>query len=301
MRATILVNSSAGAVSSGTITSAGIAEAFRAAGVDATVESVAGGAMAEQARAALQSGVDAVVAGGGDGSIRCVAAVLAGTRTPLGVLPLGTLNHFARDLGIPTDLEGAARAIAAGRVRALDIGEVNGQIFVNTSCLGFYPPVVRERDRQRAHLGRGKWLAAVSALLTVLPRAHALRLSIGVDGQTLRRTTRFVFVGNNEYRMHLFTQGERKIFDSGDPLSLHRQPAQPPVVVAARSLGAGEGRRHRGELRVLPRPRLQHRGTPEATAADPRLPRRRGGPPRSAAALPGAPARPPGARAACRG
>jgi len=198
------------------MTSAGIAEAFRSAGVNAAVEIVTGGAMADRARAALQSGVDAVVAGGGDGSVRCIAGVLAGTRTPLGVLPLGTLNHFARDLGIPADLEGAARAIAAGCVRALDVGEVNGQVFVNTSCLGFYPPVVRERDRQRTHLGRGKWLAAASALLTVLPRVHALSLSFSVDGQTLRRTTRFVFVGNNEYRMHLFTQGEREIFDSGD-------------------------------------------------------------------------------------
>jgi diacylglycerol kinase family enzyme len=78
------------------------------------------------------------------------------------------------------------------------------------------PRLLSAAGRQRHHLGRGKWLAAASALLTVLPRVHALRLSIGVDGQTLLRTTRLVFVGNNEYKMHLFTQGERKTFDSGD-------------------------------------------------------------------------------------
>ena len=215
MRATVLVNSKAGTASSEKISQQTVEEAFRAAGVEAKVEMVEGGDTEERARAALRDGADAVVAGGGDGTVSCVAGVLAGTKTPLGVLPLGTLNHFAKDLGIPADLQEAANVIAAANVRALDIGEVNGETFINTSSLGFYPPVVQERDRQRKHLGRNKWLAAASALVKVLPRVHALRLSVEVDGKTLQRTTRFVFVGNNEYKMSLFTLGERKRFDSG--------------------------------------------------------------------------------------
>jgi diacylglycerol kinase family enzyme len=215
MRIIVLMNQAAGTASKEEISVATVEAAFRAAGVDATVEQVEGKAMAARARAVLDDGFDAIVAGGGDGTVSCVAGVVAGTKTPLGVLPLGTLNHFAKDIGIPADLDGAVRAIAAANVRALDLGEVNGETFINTSSLGFYPPVVQERDRQRKHLGRGKWLAALSALIKVLPRVHALHLTIKVDGQTLHRTTRLVFAGNNEYRMSLFTQGERKGLDSG--------------------------------------------------------------------------------------
>jgi diacylglycerol kinase family enzyme len=216
MRVRALVNSTAGTASSEKISQQTVEEAFRAAGVDAEVEMVEGGETEKRARAALRDGVDAIVAGGGDGTVSCVAGVVAGTKTPMGVLPLGTLNHFAKDLGIPADLQEAARVIAAGNVRALDIGEVNGETFINTSSLGFYPPVVQERDRQRKRLGRNKWAAAASALVKVLPKVHALRLSIEVEGKTLLRTTRFVFVGNNEYKMSLFTLGERSRFDSGE-------------------------------------------------------------------------------------
>src|SRR5262245_109683 len=80
--------------------------------------------------------IDAVVVGGGDGSIRTVAGVLAGTNVPLGILPLGTLNHFAKDLGIPLHLKEAAEVIAKGETRAVDLAEVNGETFINNSSIG---------------------------------------------------------------------------------------------------------------------------------------------------------------------
>ena len=83
--------------------------------------------------------IDAIVVGGGDGSVRTVAGVLADTGVPLGVLPLGTLNHFAKDLGIPLKVEQAAAAIAAGHTRNVDIAEVNGKTFINNSSIGIYP------------------------------------------------------------------------------------------------------------------------------------------------------------------
>jgi diacylglycerol kinase family enzyme len=216
VRVAVLVNRSAGTASSGKITRESLDDAFRAAGVEAVVEIISGGEMAARARAVRGAGFDAVVAGGGDGTVRCVAGALAGTGTALGVLPLGTLNHFARDLKIPEDLAGAARALAAGNVRALDLGEVNGEVFVNTSVLGFYPPVVQERDRQHRHQGRHKWLAAAVALGKLLPRVPALHLSLSVEGRKIERQTRFVLVGNNEYSMRFFTPGERNLFDSGN-------------------------------------------------------------------------------------
>ncbi len=220
MRLTVLINRAAGTVVSGKITQESLEDAFRKGGVEATVEMIPGDQMAERARAAVQAGVDGVVAGGGDGTVRCLAGVLVGTGIPLGVLPLGTLNHFARDLGIPAGIpeaaEALARALVGGDVRALDLGEVNGEVFVNTSVLGFYPPVVQDRDHQRKHAGRNKWLAALVALFRVLPRTPALLLSLTFEGRKIARKTHFVLVGNNEYSMSLFTPGERNLFDSGN-------------------------------------------------------------------------------------
>ena len=216
MKLIVLVNRSAGTVLSGKVTQEGVEKAFRDAGVEATVEMIPGGEMEERARAAVRAGVDGVVAGGGDGTVRCVAGVLAGTGIALGVLPLGTLNHFARDLGIPEEIPEAAKALAGGDVRDLDLGEVNGEVFVNTSVLGFYPPVVQERDRQRKREGRNKWLAAAVALVKLLPRVPALHLSLTFEGKKVERKTHFVLVGNNEYSMSVFTPEKRNLFDSGD-------------------------------------------------------------------------------------
>ena len=97
------------------------------------------------------------------------------------------------------------------------MGEVNGEIFVNNSLIGLYPPVVRGRDRQRERLGRGKWLATASALLKVVPRLPPLDVRLEIDGAgDPSRHTRFVFVGNNEYEMSLFAYGARSRLDSGD-------------------------------------------------------------------------------------
>ena len=216
MKLTVLVNRSAGTVVSGKITEEGLKKNFEEAGVDATIEMIEGEKMAERARAAVRAGVDGVVAGGGDGTVRCVAGVVVGTGVALGVLPLGTLNHFARDLGLPEDIPEAVRALAGGNVRALDLGEVNGEVFVNTSVLGFYPPVVQERDRQRKRDGRNKWVAAAVALVRVLPRVPALHLSLTFEGKKIERKTRFVLVGNNEYSMSVFTPGKRNLFDTGN-------------------------------------------------------------------------------------
>ncbi|HEV8579491.1 MAG TPA: diacylglycerol kinase family protein [Thermoanaerobaculia bacterium] len=215
MRIAVIVNQGAGAVAAGRVSTEGLRRSFLGMGTDAEVQVIPGEGISEAARAAVAAGVDAVVAGGGDGTVRSVAAVLAGGPVPLGVLPLGTLNHFARDLRIPTELEEAIRLIPRGEVRALDLGEVNGEVFVNNSELGFYPPVVRLRDRERRELDRGKWLATASALLKVLPGLHSLHVRVQADGQVTDWRTHFIFVGNNEYEMSAFSYGARHRFDSG--------------------------------------------------------------------------------------
>jgi diacylglycerol kinase family enzyme len=97
------------------------------------------------ARAVADPTCAVVVAGGGDGTVNAVAGVLAGTEKPLGVLPLGTLNHFAKDLGIPHEVERAVQLLGTGAPRRVDVAEVNGRVFVNNSSIGVYPLAVRER------------------------------------------------------------------------------------------------------------------------------------------------------------
>lgn len=168
------------------------------------------------AREAVEdSGSDLIVAGGGDGTISAVAAALAGTRKTLGVLPLGTLNHFAKDLGIPLELPDAITNILHGRIEEVDVGEVNGRVFINNSSLGLYPRIVSDRETQQETLARGKWAAFLWATLGALGRFPFLDLRLTVDGEDLQRRTAFLFIGNNEYETAGFDLGARRCLNAG--------------------------------------------------------------------------------------
>lgn len=215
-RIAAIVNAEAGSVRAAALDAGSLRRLFEDAGIEADVHLIPGDQIETTARAALAAGAETLVAGGGDGTVRSVAGVLAGGTVPLGVLPVGTLNHFARDLGIPVDLPAAVRLLTEGTPRTLDVGEVNGEIFINNSMLGFYPPVVEVRDQERRQKDRNKWVATVSALWKVLPRHRLLHLRVTGSGLAVDHRTRFLFVGNNEYEMSAFTFGARRRFDSGD-------------------------------------------------------------------------------------
>jgi diacylglycerol kinase family enzyme len=196
-------------------------EKLRALDFDATVTLAEdGGQMLGAAREALARGMAMVVAGGGDGTINAVASVLVDSGVPFGVLPLGTLNHFAKDLNIPLELDAALNNLAQGRRTRVDVGEVNGRIFLNNSSLGLYPDIVRDREKQQRRLGRGKWMAFCWATMAALRRYPFLNLRLALNGQHHARRTPFVFIGNNEYRMEGFNIGERERLDGGT-LSLY--------------------------------------------------------------------------------
>jgi diacylglycerol kinase family enzyme len=202
--------------------------AFAVHSVEAEIVAVSPGELASVcAEAATAADVDALVVVGGDGSVGTAAGALAGTGRPLGVVPLGTLNHFARDAGLPLDLEGAVAAIAAARTRPVDLGEVNGRIFVNNSAIGLYPSIVRERESQQRRLGRSKRLAMLVASLRALWRFSRWRLTVNIAGRSAPVDTPLLFVGNNRYEMSLLTLGRRERLDGGElclyaPLSRSR-------------------------------------------------------------------------------
>jgi YegS/Rv2252/BmrU family lipid kinase len=193
-----------------------LAEHFSSAGMPANITMARGGAELEAAaRKAMASGARTIVAGGGDGTINTIASVLADSSAVLGVLPLGTLNHFAKDLGIPLELGEAVRNIAAGRIARVDIGDVNGKVFLNNSSIGIYPTIVRNRERQQRHNGRSKWLAFGWALLAALRRFPFMNVRMKIDDTETRRRTPFVFIGNNKYRMTGFDIGTRERMNEG--------------------------------------------------------------------------------------
>jgi len=214
MRAITLVNKGGGSVAEGVADRIG--EALAAAGVDSEVVLVEGKDCAARAADHVKQGVELIIAAGGDGTMGAVAGELAGSQSTMGILPLGTLNHFARDLGIPGDLDEAARVIAAGSARAIDLAEVNGRSFVNNASIGLYPLMVMDRDAQRQSLGRSKRLAMLVASLRTMARFHARRLTLSTDGGEARVDTPLLFVGNNDYEVALPAAGQRKSLDAGE-------------------------------------------------------------------------------------
>jgi diacylglycerol kinase family enzyme len=175
-----------------------------------------GKSIAELAAEASKDRYDVVVAGGGDGTVNAVASALAGTPVRMGVIPMGTLNHFAKDLKIPLSAEEAVRTIVAGHVTAVDIGEVNGQIFVNNSSLGLYPAVVRLRETIQKS-GYRKWTAFFQAAWKLFfSRFPRLRLEIKSSAAPFTRTTTpLLFIGNNNYETALTQLGTRKVLNNG--------------------------------------------------------------------------------------
>lgn len=217
MRVLAIVNPAARAVASSRDPNwlARVEQAFAAAGVDVTVVGLDRVEMSGVLALARETGADAVVAGGGDGTIGSIAGALAGHDMPLGVLPLGTLNHFAQDLGIPFSLDGAVAVIAAGHTVDVDVGEVNGHVFVNNSSIGLYPRLVSRRTRIMRRLNRGKWVAALLAGVALLRRYPLMVARLEVGGVAVERRTPFVFVANNEYEVDLLRLGSRSRLDRG--------------------------------------------------------------------------------------
>lgn len=147
-------------------------------------------------REAVTAGVPRVLVAGGDGTLSEAASVLVGTSTALAVLPGGTLNHFARDHGIPTEFDQALEAARAGSVRTADVGYVNDQLFLNTSSVGAYVRFVRTRDRLEPWCGY--WVASLVAGLRVLATLRPIHMKLEVAGAVKPYASPLVFVSAGE-------------------------------------------------------------------------------------------------------
>lgn len=164
-------------------------------------------ALATQVREAIRGGARRVLIAGGDGSIASAANAIAGLHAELAVLPCGTLNHLAKDLDLPLDLEQAARVALEGVAVPVDAAVVNDRIFLNTSSVGSYVSFVRLRERLERRLGYH--VASVVAAAKLLVRMPTLRVSLQVGGVARDYLTPLVFIGVGERELKLPTLGAR--------------------------------------------------------------------------------------------
>ena len=165
---------------------------------------------------AIRQKYHVIVAAGGDGTINAVASALVGNNAvKLGVIPRGTLNHFARALEIPTDMKKAVETIVAGHVKFIDVGQVNDKIFLNNSGVGLYPSIVRMRENLQ-HSGLSKWPAAIWASMRTFSRFRRLSIElVPASGDAIQHDTSMLFVGNNAYEMSFPNLGARPTLESG--------------------------------------------------------------------------------------
>ena len=171
------------------------------------IREVAPEMLAAQVRAAIDEGAQRVLVAGGDGSIGSAAGALSGTGVELAILPCGTLNHLAKDLSLPLDLELAARVAIEGRAIAIDSAVVNDRVFLNTSSVGAYVMFVRARERLEKYLGYH--LASFVAAARLLFRLPIFRVTLQVEGVAREYLTPLVFVAVGERELKLPTLGGR--------------------------------------------------------------------------------------------
>lgn len=227
-----------------------ITELFQARGATVRMLTAEEGTdLADLARRATKDGVDVMIAGGGDGTINAVASALVGTPIALGVLPLGTLNHFAKDAGLPADLEKAVDTILEGRRIKVDVGKVNDRIFLNNSSLGLYPAIVRQREELQKK-GRGKWGAFAVAAMYALRRYQHIYVRLETDKGTVDEETPFLFIGNNQYEVSGLHIGERRRMDAGT-LWVYRAPRASRMTLFRLALATLMGRQDTSELQVM--------------------------------------------------
>ena len=232
----VIVNAGGGAAArAGDKLEAQLNAAFAKAGVEIGLDLVPGDKVSAAVTRAFAKS-DRVIVGGGDGTIGSAAMIAATAGATLGILPLGTRNHLAGELGIG-ELDEAVAAIAAGHVRAIDMGRIGKRGFVNNISIGLYPSLVRLRDDAPLP----KAVANFPAAWTALKRLRHHRLRVTVDGATETIRTPLLFIGNNIYSLDPQSLGKRESLADGK-LALYAIAATSRLGLVRFAVSAWRGR-----------------------------------------------------------
>lgn len=163
-----------------------------------------GGDLIELAQRAVKDGFQVIVACGGDGTQSAVAGALTGSDAVMGVLPAGTFNYFARDLGVGETVDDALETLLDAKVTAVDVGQIENLIFLNNVSLGAYPHILKTRERIYRRWGRSRVAAYWSVLVAMRRLRHPMQLTTVVDGETRHFSTALVFVARSAYQLESF-------------------------------------------------------------------------------------------------
>lgn len=196
--------------------------------------------LAGLARRAVEEGFDIVVAHGGDGTQAAVAGALTGTQAVMGVLPGGTFNYFARDLGVGETVEDALETLLDAKVRPVDVGQIGNLVFLNNVSLGAYPDILKTREGIYERWGRSRLAAYWSVLVAMRRLRHPMRLTATVDGQDRDFTTALVFVARSAYQLDAFGLDGADAIRAGNFAVLIARARQPlPLLRSAFRLAFG--------------------------------------------------------------
>lgn len=212
----IILNANSGTVLATGITAEALEALCAEAGLDAEVDADVETPLNERLKQAVDGGAEVIVAAGGDGTITALAGALAGTERAMGILPLGTVNALAKDLGIPLEVKSAIAALATGVPRRIDVGEVNGRIFLHKVVIGVIPSLAAAREHIR---GQGTWASKFAFMRFLLHRlSRARRMAVAInpeDGDEHIVRAKAVAVACNEYEQGLGKVFSRQNLDGG--------------------------------------------------------------------------------------
>ncbi|NCP12200.1 MAG: diacylglycerol kinase family lipid kinase [Sphingomonadales bacterium] len=232
----VIVNASGGTASSlGDALAPKIEAAFANVGLAIDIHLVKGEELLDTVRKYADAPIVAV--GGGDGSLGGAAGILAEAGSTMAILPLGTRNHLAKQLGLPEELGDVARLIASGSTARIDIAHVGKRTFVNNASIGTYPQLVRTRD----HSNLPKWLATIPAAWFVLRRHDHQQLTLAWQGETRDIVTPMLFIGNNRYELDGEHIGKRTCITDGG-LSIYAVARRGRMALIAFAIRALFGR-----------------------------------------------------------
>ncbi|WP_252733569.1 diacylglycerol/lipid kinase family protein [Paracoccus marinaquae] len=163
-----------------------------------------GSDLVEMAQQAVADGFDIIVAAGGDGTQSAIAGALTGTEAIMGILPGGTFNYFARDLGVGESLEDALDTIREARVERIDIGLIENLVFLNNVSLGAYPHILKTRETIYRRWGRSRVAAYWSVLVALRRLRRPMVLTARLEGEARQFTTALLFVARSAYQLESF-------------------------------------------------------------------------------------------------
>lgn len=184
-------------------------EAFKAQGIEYTLYQVEPEDLDKYLQEAKEKHPILLV-GGGDGTIRSAAQSCVHSKTILGVLPLGTLNHFSQELGLPKNPDELIQAIKQNTTKTIDVADVNGSVFVNNSSIGFYPHFAKKRDYYTKFYN--KWLSYIPGFIQALGSHPSFDLTIKNEAFTHNLRTSFLMVSNNLYSYEFPMKFAREYF-----------------------------------------------------------------------------------------